>query len=323
MSAVATLLAQRELVITRYFDAPRELVFKMWTDPAHARQWWGPRDYPATQLSIDARPGGKWRNCLSGTEDGRALWQSGVFREVVPPQKLVFTFVWEDNPIHPGPETVITVTFVQEGGRTKMTMWQTPFENEGNRVGHGYGWDSTFNRLDEHLAEAGGSKAMAGASMRKPTATHELRLTRVFDAPPALVFRMWTDPRHMAQWWGPEGFTNPVCELDVRPGGRIWVVMHGPAGTAFDRDFPMSGTFHEIVVPERLVFTAVAEDSEGNALLESYTAVTFAEEGGKTRIELYAKAVGLADVAKQMLGGMDAGWSGSLDRLARLVGTKG
>ncbi len=318
MSAVATLLAQRDLVITRYFDAPRELVFKMWTDPAHVRQWWGPRDYPATQLSIDARPGGQWRNCLTGTQDGRALWQRGVFREVVPPQKLVFTFAWEDDSHH-GPETVVTVTFAQEGGRTKMTMWQTPFESESNRDGHGFGWNSTFNRLEEHLAEAGGSKAMAGASMRKPSAVRELKLTRVFDAPRALVFKMWIDPRHMAQWWGPQGFTNPVCELDARPGGRIWVVMHGPAGTDFDRDFPMSGVFHEVVAPERLVFTAVAEDTEGNALLESYTVVTFAEEGGKTRIDLYAKAVGLADVAKQMLAGMDQGWGGSLDKLARLV----
>ena len=122
----------------------------------------------------------------------------------------------------------------------------------------------------------------------------ELTLTRVFDAPRALVFRMWIDPKHMAQWWGPRSFTNPVCELDVRPGGRIWIVMRGPKGGEYDADFPMSGTFHEIVEPERLVFTAVAEDTAGNALIRAHTVVTFEDLGGKTKLTMHQTAVGLA-----------------------------
>jgi uncharacterized protein YndB with AHSA1/START domain len=149
-----------------------------------------------------------------------------------------------------------------------------------------------------------------------PTASREVNLTRVYDAPRSLVFRMWTDPKHMAQWWGPKGFTNPVCELDVRPGGKIWIVMHGPKGSDFDQDFPMSGTFHEVVANERLVFTAVAEDKDGNPLLEAHTTVTFEDQGGKTKLTVQANAVGLAPVAPQMLAGMDAGWSQSLEKLA-------
>ncbi len=75
-------------------------------------------------------------------------------------------------------------------------------------------------------------------------------ITRTFDSPRELVFKAWTDPKHVTQWWGPHGFTNPVCELDVRPGGAIRIHMRGPDGTVY----PMTGTFHEVVEPERLVF---------------------------------------------------------------------
>ena len=118
---------------------------------------------------------------------------------------------------------------------------------------------------------------MASATQPKPTATREVTLTRVFDAPRAMVWNAWIDPKQMAQWWGPHHFTNPRCELDVRPGGAIRIDMRAPNGTVY----PMGGHFDEIVPRERLVFTAIAEDHDGNALLESVTTVTFVEEGGE------------------------------------------
>jgi uncharacterized protein YndB with AHSA1/START domain len=153
-----------------------------------------------------------------------------------------------------------------------------------------------------------------------PTASRDVTITRVFDAPRALVWKCWVEPEHMAKWWGPKSFTNPVCEMDVRPGGRIWIVMHGPKGTPYDDDFPMSGTFHEIVEPERLVFTAIAEDKQGQALATSHTTVTFEEQpGGKTKVTVKAHAIGLSPLAPQMLAGMDAGWTQSLEKLADLT----
>ena len=141
----------RELVITRLLNAPRELVFKAWTDPKLAMRWWGPRDYPATHIEMDVRPGGTWRNCLTSKEDGRELWQHGVFREVVPPERLVFTFVWEEEGER-GMENIVTVTFADEGGKTRLTLRQTPFQSVAERDGHGYGWNSTLDRLEEQLA---------------------------------------------------------------------------------------------------------------------------------------------------------------------------
>ncbi len=140
-------------------------------------------------------------------------------------------------------------------------------------------------------------------------------LTRVFDAPRALVWQAWTDPKRMAQWFGPRDFTNPVVELDVRVGGALRIVMRGPSGT----DYPMKGVFTEVVPPERLVFNNIAVDMDGNHLLESETTVTFAGQGGKTRLTLHTHAVGRVPIARQMLAGMEVGWTQSIDKLEELV----
>ena len=90
------------------------------------------------------------------------------------------------------------------------------------------------------------------AAEGKPPSGREFVMSRVFDAPRQLVFKGWTDPKHMAQWWGPHGFTNPVCELDVRPGGTWHIVMRGPDG---GRPSVPRDVYREIVEPERIVWT--------------------------------------------------------------------
>jgi uncharacterized protein YndB with AHSA1/START domain len=152
---------------------------------------------------------------------------------------------------------------------------------------------------------------MTATSERAPLATREFTLTRIFDAPRDLVFKAWTDPQHLAQWWGPKLFTNPVCELDLRPGGTLRIVMRAPNGS----EFPMIGLFREIVVPERLVFTNIAVDAAGNHLIEGLTTVTFAEHNGKTRLTLHTRAAALTAQAVRMIGGMDVGWTQSIDKL--------
>jgi len=139
-----------------------------------------------------------------------------------------------------------------------------------------------------------------------------LVLTRVFDAPRELVFKAWTDPKRVAQWWGPHGFTNPVCELDVRPGGAILIHMRGPDGTVY----PMTGVYQEVVQPERLVFTIAVLDANGNPMFEVLTTVTFAEQGGKTKQILRARVIKRTAQAAPYLKGMEAGWTQSLERLA-------
>jgi uncharacterized protein YndB with AHSA1/START domain len=155
----------------------------------------------------------------------------------------------------------------------------------------------------------------ARSSNATVSAEREVIITRIFDAPRELVFKAWTDPKHVTRWWGPKDFTNPVCEMDVRPGGALRIVMRAPNGV----DYPMRGVFREIVEPERLVFTNIALDESGNAVLEGLTTVTFAEHGGKTKLTLQTSTVGLVAEAAQKLEGMEEGWTQSLERLAELV----
>jgi uncharacterized protein YndB with AHSA1/START domain len=140
-------------------------------------------------------------------------------------------------------------------------------------------------------------------------------IVRVFDAPRALVWQAWTDPTMMAEWFGPRQFTSSVPELDVRAGGTLRIVMHGPDGN----DYPMKGVFLEVVPPSRLVFTNIALDHDGNHLLEGETTVTLTEQAGKTTLTLHTHAVGRVPIAVQMLAGMNAGWNQSIDKLEEVV----
>lgn len=155
---------------------------------------------------------------------------------------------------------------------------------------------------------------MTSAATPQPM-IREVTLTRIIDAPRALVWAAWTEPKQMAQWWGPHHFTNPVCEIDARPGGQWLIHMKAPDGTIY----PMTGTFTAVSKPERLVFKAFAEALDGTKYLESISEVTFEAQGNRTRLTVKARAKGLHPAAPQMLAGMDAGWSQSLERLETLV----
>jgi uncharacterized protein YndB with AHSA1/START domain len=144
----------RVLVITRIFDAPPSAVFKAWRAPAAAKSWMGPRGFTATHVEGELRPGGAWRLCLRRDEDGKELWQGGVYREIVEPERLVFTFAWDDETGRPGHETLVTITFAAEQGKTRMTFRQAVFATAEQRDGHQGGWTSTFERLAEHLVQA-------------------------------------------------------------------------------------------------------------------------------------------------------------------------
>jgi uncharacterized protein YndB with AHSA1/START domain len=146
--------------------------------------------------------------------------------------------------------------------------------------------------------------------------SQELVITRIIDAPRDVVFKAWLDEKQLAQWWGPKDFTNPVCRLDVRPGGNIQIDMRAPDGTVY----PMGGTFKEIMEPLRLVFISTAMvDEAGSPQLENLNTITFEEHNGKTKLTLHVRVLKATAAAKQALDGMEQGWSQSLDRLAQLA----
>lgn len=141
-----------DLVIERTFDAPRELIWKLWTDAAFAARWFGPESFTCISFEADGRPGGKWRGGMRRIATGDEHWASGEFREVTPPEHILYTYRWEEPD---SPETVVDVRFEDAGeGRTRMTFRQGPFMTASNRDGHTDGWSSAFNKLAALAAEA-------------------------------------------------------------------------------------------------------------------------------------------------------------------------
>jgi uncharacterized protein YndB with AHSA1/START domain len=143
----------RTLVITRIFDAPRPLVFAAWIDPAQAALWWGPKGFTTVSNEMDVRVGGAWRRCMRSPERTEH-WSRGVYREIVPPKRLVFTFAWErGGAAGHGPETIITLTFRDLGGdRTELTLRQEGFATVSGRDEHSVGWSSALDRFADYLA---------------------------------------------------------------------------------------------------------------------------------------------------------------------------
>jgi uncharacterized protein YndB with AHSA1/START domain len=148
----------RELVITRVFDAPRDLVFKAWSDPEMLKHWWGPTGFTLPFLEMDQRVGGKWRACMRAP-DGTNHWQHGVTREVVPSERLVFTTVWEHDPEN---QMLVSIDLVAKGKKTEMTLRQRLFRSVEERDGHRVGWSQSLDRLADYLVTSATPSPGAG-----------------------------------------------------------------------------------------------------------------------------------------------------------------
>ena len=149
----ATVAAERELVITRVFDAPRRLVFKAWTAPEHLVLWWGPRGFTTIWGRMDVLPGGVWFRVMRAS-DGSEHRKRGVYREIVAPERLVFTYLTEDAEGNSGPETLVTVNLADVDGKTRLTLHQALFESVAARELHRGGWTGCLERFAEYLADA-------------------------------------------------------------------------------------------------------------------------------------------------------------------------
>ena len=158
-AAAATAPGDRELVVTRVFEAPRRLVFRAWVEPEHAARWWGPQGFTTLACEMDVRPGGAWRRRMRSPE-GTVHVKRGVYREVAPPERLVFTYADEDALGRIGHETLVTVTFAEEGGKTRLTLRQAVFDSVEARDAHEGGWTSCLERFAAYLARSDGPHAM-------------------------------------------------------------------------------------------------------------------------------------------------------------------
>ena len=157
MAQAATAAADREIILTRIIDAPRELVFRAWADPEQAAKWWGPQGFTTISCEMDVRPGGAYRACMRSPEGTRHC-RRGVYREVISPDRLVFTYAWEDAAGNPGHETLITVTFAEVAGKTRLTLHQAIFDSVAARDSHQTGWMSSLQRFADYIAASSATR---------------------------------------------------------------------------------------------------------------------------------------------------------------------
>ncbi len=190
-----------ELVIERVFDAPRERVWKAWTEPEQAKRWWGPKGFTAPVWRTDFRVGGKYLYCMR-SPDGKDYWGTGVYREIVRLEKIVATdsFADAEGKVVPAThygfredfprELLLTVTFEDLGGKTNMTLRHAGFPAGPDRDGAMQGWTESFEKLAASLSEAS-----SGTEFVTDRARRRVTMSRVFDVPRERLFRAYTDPK--------------------------------------------------------------------------------------------------------------------------------
>ena len=151
---------------------------------------------------------------------------------------------------------------------------------------------------------------MHGAAVTSGT-TYQLLLEREFNAARDLVFEVWSEPKHLANWWGPNGFSMPFCEVDFRVGGKYRICMRSPEG----EDHWLRGEYKVIDRPERLVFTWLRENPDGSIWCETLVEISFEGHEDTTRFRMHQTGFSTAAHRDEHRGG----WSECLNRLANYV----
>jgi uncharacterized protein YndB with AHSA1/START domain len=297
--------ADRTLSTTRVFDAPRAVVFKAWTDVDQFAKWFPPDGFTA-ECELDVRPGGRIRVDMKGADPAlgpdfyeKVFPGSGVYKEVVPNERLAFTFAAAADEGSPPMNMLMTVDFEDEGRKTKLTIHQTAdtvADYEALvKIGASEGLRQSLDKLTA-LLDGRGPDTMVSVSGRT------LSLTRVFDAPRELVWQAYTDPAHIVKWQFAKDWESPFAETDVRQGGKFRIGMR-PADHS-EEGFVFEGTYREVVKPERIV------QAIGDGRI---TTATFDKVGdNKTRLTVTVEMAMDEELER-------AGWGQIMENLAKHV----
>ena len=284
----------RTLNLTRVFAAPRRLVFQLWTDPQHVAPWWGPHGFTNPVCQLDARSGGAIRIDMRGP-DGTLYPMTGRYRDVVEPERLVFTSVALDAADLPLFEVLTTVTFAEQGGETTLTLEAHVVEAteaaDPYLAGMDAGWTQSLERLAAYTAtvQTGGNAARPESA--SAVTDRGIVISRVLDAPRKLAWQALSDPQHLVHWWGPRGFTTTIERLDFRAGGVWKLIMHGPDGA----NYPNKSVYMEIVPHERVVYAHGGGRAGGTGVHFVATWTLEALEAGRTRLTVRLECSSAAD----------------------------
>ena len=278
------------LEIRRVFNAPREAVWQAWTRSDLLKRWTGPAGFTAPAYTLDLRVGGRYLLCMRSPE-GKEYWSTGVYREIDAPRKLVMSDSFADEKgnvvpaSHYGLETEyplelqVTITLEERDGRTEMLLQHAGMPQGKERDGARDGWTSSFDKFAALVEGERGARWMSLPSDR------QILMSRDFDASCATVFRAYTDPRLVAQWWGPRRTTTTVHRMDV-------------------------------LSPERLSYTFEYEGMPGHVLVETMSCQDVGDKARVTTTDVFASR---EDRDGMLASGMEEGSRESWDRFAEVL----
>lgn len=301
-----------EIRIERVLDAARAEVWSAWSDPARLAQWWGPRGFATTTHAWSFTPGGRWRFTMHGPDgpDGTDYENLIEFIEILPTARIVYRHVDEEGCAPICFESIITFEDIEtEPGRTLLTM-RMRFPNAGERAsvieryGADHGLVETISSLADHLAEQRGGPWRDAVSRARPT-ERSLIISRVFAAPIELVWRAWTDPSLIAEWFCPQDCGVISNDADFRVGGSYRESMR-----CGGKIHTVRGVYREIEHERSLVFTHQWE-TPGSP--ETLVAVHFTRLDDE-RTEVRLTQTGLA--TPESTAGHTEGWSSCFENLA-------
>lgn len=292
MTTSSTLHTSRLLPVT-----PPDIL-RAFQDPASLARWWGPKGFRNTFHTFAFEPGGAW-DLTMHSPDGADYLNKCRFEEISS-DRLVIRHL---EPMH---HFLLTLTLGAEGGGTRLT-WTMRFDSDEEcdkvRAFVPRCNEENLDRLEAELA-------------RLTAGDRELVILRYVEAPPEKLYRAWTQPDLLKQWFAPLPYTTPVADLDVRPGGSSLIIMRGPDGT----DLPNPGVYLEVVPNQKLVLTdAYTRAWEPSSKPFLTILLTFEDLGGRTRYTARALhwTVGDREMHEKM--GFYPGWSQCADQLEALV----
>jgi uncharacterized protein YndB with AHSA1/START domain len=311
--------SDRELVISREYNAPLTLVWKAWTEPQHLAQWWGPNGFSITTYEINFKPKGIWRFTMHGP-DGRDYKNRVNYIEIVPLKRLVYAHGGEEGDADI--QFHVTVTFTEKAGKTTVTMQSVfPTKEQFDKVVREHGAIEGAKQHLENLAEHLPTMGNAKAALPEKAFVY----SRELNAPRALVWKAWTEGERLAHWWGPKGMKVEVLKAEVRPGGKFHYSMETPDGQK------MWGVFNyrELNPTERIVWVNSFADAKGAITrapfsplipLEMHNTVLLEEMGSKTQITLRSAPINATPEERAFFEGMfksmEGGFGGTFDQLA-------
>jgi len=304
--------ADREIVITRTFEAAPELVWRAWTDPEQVVRWWGPRGFTTTTRAMDVREGGEWRFVMHGP-DGRDYANRITFEEVVEPRRLVYAHQGEGADA--GVQFRATVLFERTDTGTKLTLRMVfPTREDRDRVCREYGavegGIQTVGRLADHLRERTGAGRLA-MTIALPS-EREILIGREFDAPRGRVWDAMTKPELLKKWlFGPPGWEMTECSEETRAGGTFRWAWRGPSG----EEMAMRGVYREVTPPARIVRTETFEFGCEAQTGEQVGTLELTEEGGRTSLRLRLEYPSREARDGAVASGMEHGMAAGYDRL--------